>query len=248
MTITSLQRENRIRNPDRIDAGDLLDICVRNGINDITGNGCVRSPPDRQRSGPDDGRDRCRRATMARCTLNLSADELLTTTRSVRKRLDFDRPVEREVVEECLEIALQAPTGGNRQGWHWVFVEDPDKKKAIADIYAANFAEYAASPFPAWDDGDTRRDRQDAVEDSATYLAENFHRAPLLLDSVHRGPDRQRAGDVVGIGVGVAVPGGVELHARPPRAWHGLVVDDDPPDERRRTRRWPTCSGSPTTR
>ena len=56
--------------------------------------------------------------------LNLTADELLTTTRSVRKRLDFDRPVERAVVEECLEIAFQAPTGGNRQGWHWVVVED----------------------------------------------------------------------------------------------------------------------------
>jgi nitroreductase len=51
--------------------------------------------------------------------LDLSADEVLTTTRSVRKRLDFDRPVERAVVEECLEIALQAPTGSNSQGWHW---------------------------------------------------------------------------------------------------------------------------------
>lgn len=50
--------------------------------------------------------------------LNLSADEVLKSTRSVRKRLDFDRPVSRAVVEECLDIALQAPTGGNRQGWH----------------------------------------------------------------------------------------------------------------------------------
>ena len=49
--------------------------------------------------------------------LNLSADDVLKTTRSVRKRLDFDKPVERSIVEECLEIALQAPTGGNRQGW-----------------------------------------------------------------------------------------------------------------------------------
>jgi nitroreductase len=113
--------------------------------------------------------------------LQLSADELLTTTRSVRKRLDFDRPVEREIVEECLEIALQAPTGGNRQGWHWVFVEDPQTKQAIADIYAANFEVYASSPFPQWDEGDTRRDRQVAVKDSATYLAENFQHAPLLL-------------------------------------------------------------------
>jgi nitroreductase len=44
-------------------------------------------------------------------TLDLSVDEVLTTTRSVRKRLDLDKPVPREVVAECLELALQAPTG-----------------------------------------------------------------------------------------------------------------------------------------
>ena len=66
-------------------------------------------------------------------TLNLSVDEVLTTTRSVRKRLDFDKPVSRDVLMECLELALQAPTGSNSQGWQWVFVEDPDKKKAIGD-------------------------------------------------------------------------------------------------------------------
>ncbi|MGH3542212.1 MAG: nitroreductase family protein, partial [Mycobacterium sp.] len=71
-------------------------------------------------------------------TLNLSVDEVLTTTRSVRKRLDLDKPVPREVVTECLELALQAPTGSNAQGWQWVFVEDADKKKALADIYSAN--------------------------------------------------------------------------------------------------------------
>ena len=60
-------------------------------------------------------------------TLNLSVDEVLTTTRSVRKRLDFDKPVSREVLTECLELALQAPIGSNSQGWQWIFVEDPDK-------------------------------------------------------------------------------------------------------------------------
>ena len=72
--------------------------------------------------------------------LNLSADEVLKTTRSVRKRLDFDRPVERSIVEECLDIALQAPTGGNQQGWHFIVVEDEATKKALADIYRANWA------------------------------------------------------------------------------------------------------------
>ena len=70
--------------------------------------------------------------------LNLTADEVLLTTRSVRKRLDFDRPVERDVIMECLDIALQAPTGSNRQGWQWVFVDDPDKKLALRDLYLAN--------------------------------------------------------------------------------------------------------------
>ena len=113
--------------------------------------------------------------------LNLSADEVLTTTRSVRKRLDFDKPVERSVVEECLEIALQAPTGSNRQGWHWIVVEDAATKKALADLYAANFHVYASSPAPEYPGGDLRADQAARVKASATYLADNFHRAPLLL-------------------------------------------------------------------
>lgn len=113
--------------------------------------------------------------------LNLSADEVLATTRSVRKRLDFDRPVSREIVEECLELALQAPSGSNRQTWHWVFVTDPAKKKALADIYAANFAQYASVPGPEYAPGDTRGERMSSVRSSAQYLADNFHRAPILL-------------------------------------------------------------------
>lgn len=113
--------------------------------------------------------------------LGLSADEVLTTTRAVRKRLDFERPVEREVIMECLEIALQAPTGSNRQGWQWVFVTDPDKKKALRDIYAERFAAYRNMPRPTYDEGDVRGERADKVVDSASYLAEHFHEAPVLL-------------------------------------------------------------------
>lgn len=61
--------------------------------------------------------------------LNLSVDEVLTTTRSVRKRLDLEKPVPREVLMECLELALQAPTGSNTRGWQWVFVEAPCAKR-----------------------------------------------------------------------------------------------------------------------
>ncbi|MFY2859436.1 nitroreductase family protein [Mycobacterium sp. THU-M104] len=114
-------------------------------------------------------------------TLNLSVDELLTTTRSVRKRLDFDKPVSHDVLTECLELALQAPTGSNAQGWQWVFVEDADKKKAIADIYLANARDYLSLPAAQYPDGDTRGERMDKVKDSAWYLAEHMHEAPVLL-------------------------------------------------------------------
>lgn len=113
--------------------------------------------------------------------LNLSADEVLATTRSVRKRLDFDRPVERAVVEECLELAMQAPTGSNAQGWHWVVVEDADKRAAIGEIYRTNFDQYRQIPGPDYRPGDTRGERIDKVKDSAGYLADNMHRAPLML-------------------------------------------------------------------
>ncbi|MGI9052522.1 MAG: nitroreductase family protein [Ilumatobacteraceae bacterium] len=113
--------------------------------------------------------------------LNLTADEVLTTTRSVRKRLDFDRPVEREIVEECLDVAMQAPTGSNRQGWHWVVVEDADKRKAVADVYRTNFEQYRNLPGAEYKEGDSRGERMDLIRDSAGYLSDNFHRVPMLL-------------------------------------------------------------------
>ena len=79
--------------------------------------------------------------------LDLSIDALLTTKRSVRKRLDLSRPVEPEVIRECLELALQAPTGGNSQDWHFVVVTDPEPRQALATLYrkgAARFVELMA--------------------------------------------------------------------------------------------------------
>ena len=113
--------------------------------------------------------------------LNLSADEVLATTRAVRKRLDFDRPVSREVIEECLQLALQAPTGSNSQGWQWLFVTDPAKKKALADIYAKNFEIYRSMGGPGLAEGDPRAEQQVRVVDSAQYLADNFHRVPVMM-------------------------------------------------------------------
>ncbi|MEE6178486.1 nitroreductase family protein [Mycobacterium sp. 050134] len=124
-------------------------------------------------------------------TLNLSVDEVLTTTRSVRKRLDFDKPVDRGVLMECLELALQAPTGSNSQGWQWVFVEDADKRKALGDIYLANARGYLSAPPRDYPEGDTRGDRMGKVRDSATYLAEHMHEAPVLLVPCIQGRDDQ---------------------------------------------------------
>ena len=112
-------------------------------------------------------------------TLDLSLDELLTTTRSVRKRLDFDKPVPREVVMECLELALQAPTGSNAQGWQFVFVDDPEKKRALADIYRSAASPYLDLPKP--ERGDIRDQQIDAVMSSAKYLNQNFEKAPILM-------------------------------------------------------------------
>ncbi len=126
-------------------------------------------------------------------TLNLSADELLTTTRSVRKRLDLDKPVPRAVLNECLELALQAPTGSNAQGWQWVFVEDAAKKRALADIYRSNATPYLDQPKPEY--GDIRDERTPLVVDSAKYLNDHFHEVPVMLVPCLAGrPDGDPAG------------------------------------------------------
>jgi nitroreductase len=117
----------------------------------------------------------------------LTPDELLTTTRVVRKRLDFTRPVERELIEECLTLAVQAPTGSNRQEWHWVFVTDPDTKRALADLYRREDASYRRLPTPDFGPSDTRAERAGAVQSSAAYLRDHLQDAPILLVPCHLG-------------------------------------------------------------
>jgi nitroreductase len=62
-------------------------------------------------------------------------DHLLSTTRSVRRKLDLDRPVPDEVITECLRLAIQAPTAGNTQNWRWLVVRDQEKKAAIGKLF-----------------------------------------------------------------------------------------------------------------
>ena len=108
-----------------------------------------------------------------------NADLLLSTTRSVRKRLDFERPVEREVLLECLRLAVQAPTASNRQTWRWMIVTEPDLKTKIADVYREAAIPYLRESQATATDGGDAQDRR--VFDSAMYLAENLEKAPAFV-------------------------------------------------------------------
>lgn len=112
--------------------------------------------------------------------LGLDADELLTTTRAVRKRLDLDRPVGRDLIEECITIGLQAPSGSNRQAWQWIPVDDAGTKAALAEQYRAVFDSFE-SRSGGWAEGDTRAERRDAVNSSAVHLRDHLHEVPVLL-------------------------------------------------------------------
>lgn len=101
-------------------------------------------------------------------------DHLLATTRAVRKRLDLDRPVGREVLLECLRLAVQAPTGSNSQGWRWIVVTDPEKKRALKELYGGTGGSYLKAAAQQAKDPQTRR-----VYESAVYLLDILDRVPV---------------------------------------------------------------------
>ncbi|MGZ4703232.1 MAG: nitroreductase family protein [Acidimicrobiales bacterium] len=103
-------------------------------------------------------------------------DRLLSTTRAVRRRLDLDRPVEPEVIVECLRLAVQAPTGSNAQGWRWVVVTDPGKRAELARLYRDSGLAYLEQAASAEPDPQTRR-----VYERARDLAEVLHRVPVMV-------------------------------------------------------------------
>lgn len=114
----------------------------------------------------------------------MTADEVLTTTRSVRKRLDFDRPVPRAVIEECLEIAVQAPTASNRQTWSFLVLTEPEPKKIVGDAYRKAFQTYATQivpQMPSFGADDPRTHQAAALTESAVYLAQRMHEVPAMV-------------------------------------------------------------------
>ncbi len=103
-------------------------------------------------------------------------DRLLTTTRAVRRRLDLERPVEREIVLDCIRISQQAPTGSNSQGWGWVLVDDAEKRSSLARIYR----EVADASFPQARQLFAKDPQTSRVYDSAEWLGQHLHEVPLL--------------------------------------------------------------------
>jgi nitroreductase len=130
-------------------------------------------------------------------TLHLEcADELLSTTRAVRKRLDLTRPVPREVILDCIRLSQQAPTGSNSQGWRWVVVSDAAKRLALAELYrkvAADYFQQARGRAEAAGQAQTTR-----VYDSAQYLADHLHEVPVHVIPCLQGRPPERAGAAAG--------------------------------------------------
>jgi nitroreductase len=119
----------------------------------------------------------------------VTVDKLLTTTRTVRKRLDLSRPVEPAIIQECLEIAIQAPTGGNIPRYHFVVVTDTAKRAELGAIYKRSYLE-VYSP----DRQEQTRQTDPGLIDSANYLAEHMHEAPVLIIPCVEAPPVQGMG------------------------------------------------------
>ena len=117
--------------------------------------------------------------------LDMTPDQLLHTTRAVRKRLDFTKPVSDDVIRECVAAAMQAPSGSNNMTMRFVIVKDEAKRAAIGDIYRQCFDIYKTLPGvyagSIAKDTDVEQAQQDRVVDSALYLADHMGEAPALV-------------------------------------------------------------------
>ncbi|MEV8504719.1 nitroreductase family protein [Actinoplanes sp. NPDC051475] len=133
----------------------------------------------------------------------LTADQVLTTTRSVRKRLDLTRDVPLSLVRECLEIALQAPSGSNRQAWHWVVVTDAQRRAALGELYRKAVQDYLASEGAAgklFAGDDSRAPVQQRVGDSVAYLGDRLGDVPVhVIPCLRTGREQLPQGNQAGL-------------------------------------------------
>src|SRR5450755_4287275 len=109
-------------------------------------------------------------------------DWVLTTTRAVRRRLDLDRTVDLDLVLECLDLALQAPTGGDFQGWRWIVITEPDVKARVREIYLDALTEAYGSRRHTPTGGSV-----DRMIEGAWHLATHLDRVPVLVLACIRG-------------------------------------------------------------
>jgi len=126
----------------------------------------------------------------------LICDHLLSTTRTVRKRLDLTCPIEPAIIEACLKIAIQAPTGSNQQGWHFVVASDADKRARIAELYRQSCKAYRTSRSqpknePLDDDAHAKQMRR--FLSSTHYLVDHLHEVPVLILACVEGRVENRA-------------------------------------------------------
>ncbi len=119
--------------------------------------------------------------------LDLDPDTLLTTTRAVRKRLDFDRPVSRELIRECLEVAFQAPNGGNMNNWRWIVIDDSSLIAKVAEIYNGGLDDYIETMADTGGYPGAVVPGADLIGDSVEHLRKHFHRLPAVLLPVFAG-------------------------------------------------------------
>jgi nitroreductase len=105
-----------------------------------------------------------------------TVDKLLTTTRSIRRRLDLTRPVPAAVIQECLEIAVQAPTGGDAARYHFVVVTNAAKRARLADLYRRGLEEI----YPPHRVEQVQKTKP-ALMSSVIYLADHFHEVPVHI-------------------------------------------------------------------
>jgi nitroreductase len=111
-----------------------------------------------------------------------SIDWVLSTTRTVRRRLDLERAVDLGVVRECLTLALQAPTGGDLQGWRWIVITDPAVKAGVRDLYVESLDEASGGRRPVDVVGSG-----DRMLDGAWHLATHLEQVPVLVMACIRG-------------------------------------------------------------
>jgi nitroreductase len=114
--------------------------------------------------------------------LDLTFDEVATTTRSVRRRLDLQRPVEREVLEECLRIAQQAPSSSNLQNFHFVVVTDTATRAALGDLYRRGHKIYKTLPIAMHNldyPDPAQKASRDRIIDAQEHLAAQIDEVPV---------------------------------------------------------------------